>query len=207
MASDVITFIYKTTTSVVQFVNKVIEKKRLPEFFISTPLLFLSYYVIFKIKYAMLWYFLIPAGIYALYWHYLFMHPKKYKIPVSSYVHWADEDWWWALNGWEFEEEVAKVFEKNGYKAIVTKKTGDGGIDILMFKDKKKIIVQSKHFINPVSVSYVRELNGLKEDFQADELIMVASSGLTRDGYEFSKNKPYYKEMNLQAIMEMASRV
>lgn len=207
MASDVITFIYKTATFVVQFVNKVAEKKRLPEFFISTPLLFLSYYVIFKIKYAMLWYFLIPVGIYALYWHYLFTHPRKYKIPVSSYAHWADEDWWWSLNGWEFEEEVAKVFEKNGYKATVTKKTGDGGIDILMFKDKKKIIVQCKHFINPVSVSYVRELNGLKEDFQADELIMVASSGLTRDGYEFLKNKPYYKEMNLQAIMEMASKV
>ena len=74
-----------------------------------------------------------------------------------------------------------------------------------MYKDRKKIIVQCKHYQNAIPVSYVRELNGLKEDFNADELIMVASSGLTSDGYEFLKNKPYYKEMNLDDIMEIAA--
>ena len=60
-------------------------------------------------------------------------------------------------------EEAARVFRLNGYKAKVTKKTGDGGIDILMYKNGKKIIAQSKHYTKPVGVSVARELNGIKD--------------------------------------------
>ena len=101
---------------------------------------------------------------------------------------------------------MARVFRLNGYKVKVTKKTGDGGIDLLMYKDDKKIIVQCKHYTSPVGVSVVRELNGLKDDFKADELVLVASSGVTKSCKDFIGNKPYFKILDLEDIIRMGLR-
>jgi hypothetical protein len=53
----------------------------------------------------------------------------------------------------------------------------------------------------------VRALYGVKEDFRADEVLMIASSGLTSSSQDFIKNKDCYKAMSLKDIMKMASQV
>jgi len=200
-------------SAIVAFVTLAIKKGRLKELLISTPILFLGYWLDFSLEniysqhlnvIGILIMYALPLGIYAIYWYFLFQQEKITSIRANR--NWANRDWWWALDGWEFEEEVAEVFRLNGFKAKVTKKTGDGGIDIVMHKDGLKYIVQCKHYRKEVSVEAVRELNGLKNDFQADILYFIASSGLTKAGYEFISNKPYYFVFTLEDIIAMGLR-
>lgn len=148
--------------------------------------------------------YLIPFTVYAIYWSIILTMPF-YKKEDTEY-HWADTEWWWNLDGWEFEEEVAKVFRKHGYKATVTKKTGDGGADIIMYKDKKKIIVQCKHYVNAVGPEPVRALWGIKGDLRGDEVYLIASSGVTKSAEKFIKSKPVFHVYTLSDIVNLALR-
>ena len=199
----VITFI---VTLSAKFIKKVIEKERILEFVISTILVLYAYYMISSYKISDYVIYTIPALIYAVYWIFIFNIPKRGKY--NTEIHWADEDWWWSLDGWEFEEEVAKVFRKQGYKAKVTKKTGDSGVDIVMYKNKKKIIVQCKHYKDNASPESVRALWGVKEVFNADDVIMVASSGVSKGSLNFIDiHKPYYTLYTLRDIINFANVV
>ncbi len=119
---------------------------------------------------------------------------------------WKQRQWWWTLDGWQFEQEVARVFRINGYNATVTKGSGDGGVDIILKKDGYKAIVQCKHYQNPVPPEPVRALWGCKDDFGADEVIIVASSGLSEMSAKFIQNKPNYKALNLDDIIDMSEQ-
>ena len=147
-----------------------------------------------------IWY-LYPLIGYAIYWVFVFWILPEGQVSFSSEKHWGDLEWWWSLDGWQFEEEVAKVFRKRGYKATVTKKTGDDGVDIIMYKDKRKYIVQCKHYTSEVGPEVARALWGVREDFKADEVILVASSGVTRAVSKFVDNKPNFIIYDLKGII------
>lgn len=117
-----------------------------------------------------------------------------------------EREYWWGLDGWQFEQQVAKVFEAIGYKADVTKGSGDGGVDIILTKDNYRAIVQCKHHTDPVKPEAIRALYGVKKDFHADEVIMVASVGATPSGYDFIKDKPDYKLYTLDDIIKMSEK-
>lgn len=205
--SNVIEFIVSVVTFLYNFGKAVIEKGRILEFLISTCLLAAWFFIFNNFPDVHLAVFVVPVLIYAGYWYYLInVAPESWR-GKSTNSNWNNEQWWWNLDGWEFEEEVAKVFRKHGYRAEVTKKTGDGGIDIILWKDGKKIIAQTKHYRNEVGPEPVRALWGVKEDFKADEVLMVASSGFTKASNDFIRKKPFYKCMTLTDIMKMASEV
>ena len=186
------------------FIKKAYTAGRTVELFLSSAVLIGTYYALWCAHPSMGWSYIIPVILYSLYWVYLFSHEKI--TSVGSNPMWADRSWWWNLDGWEFEEETAKVFRLNGYKAEVTKKTGDGGADIILYKDGIKIAAQCKHYRNPVSVKVARELNGIKDDLRADKLLLIASSGVTKSCTEFLSNKPYFKVMDLEDIIRIGLR-
>ena len=189
------------------FIRKAIEQKKVVELFISVPLLICTYWVMYEMAVRTLWCWLIPFALFAIYWAYLFSLKVEEEITnPSPNPCWANRNWWWTLDGWSFEEEVAEIFRLNGYDVEVTKKTGDGGVDLILWKDDMKTIVQCKHYSAPIQVGFVRELNGVREDYRAQRVIMVASSGCTSQGYQFIKNKPYYTILDLDDIIEMGLR-
>ena len=147
--------------------------------------------------------------VFCIYWKKLF-NKSPYKqfsqkqIKINS-EYWDQLSWWWKLDGWQFEEEVAKIFILNGYHAIVTKGSGDGGVDIILKKDGYKAIVQCKHYKNPVPPEPIRALWGCKDDFEADEVILVASSGITQSGADFTSNKPNFIVLTLEDIIIMGN--
>lgn len=190
-------------TLISKFIQVVAERDRLLEFFISTPALIYVYYALAHYTKAEFPVYLVPITIYCIYWSILIVSPKKSSYP--SEVHWGDENWWWSLDGWDFEEEVAKVFRKHGYKAKVTKKTGDDGADIIMYKNKKKIIVQCKHYQGNATPESVRALWGIRDTFKADEVILVASSGVSEVSKKFiKKHSPCYTLYTLKDIIALA---
>ena len=119
---------------------------------------------------------------------------------------WKEREFWWRLSGHEFEHEVARVFRYHGFKATVTKGSGDGGADIILEKDGKRIVAQCKHYRQPVPPEPIRALWGIKDDFKADEVLLIASSGITDMGARFIQNKPNFKVMNLDDIIILANK-
>jgi restriction system protein len=64
------------------------------------------------------------------------------------------------LNPYLFEKTVASVFEDIGYEVLVTSRSGDDGIDVLLFKSNEVIGVQVKRYRERIKVSQIRELLG-----------------------------------------------
>lgn len=58
-----------------------------------------------------------------------------------------DKEYWYGLDGHKFEQEIANIFRKNGFNAKVSKIGADGGIDIVVTKDKKNMQFNVRHIL------------------------------------------------------------
>lgn len=95
--------------------------------------------------------------------------------------------------GWRnFEELVGEAFRRQGY---VVEETGlggaDGGIDLMLRKDGRRVLVQCKQWRRRrVPVNVVREMYGLLRHHGADGVQIATVGGFTRDAERFASGKP-----------------
>ena len=83
-------------------------------------------------------------------------------------------------NGYEFEEYVANLYKKLGYRIEeVTKKSGDQGADVIAYKDNVKYVIQVKFYSNPVGNKAVQEVVASIGMYKADKGIVVTNSTFT----------------------------
>lgn len=62
------------------------------------------------------------------------------------------------MDGWEFEEYVAKLLLRNGYRHVeVTSGSKDQGVDILAEKDQLSYAIQCKNYSSKISNKAVQE--------------------------------------------------
>ena len=85
------------------------------------------------------------------------------------------------MDRWRFEELIAGLFDAFGYEVELTKRTRDGGVDIIALKDaevSEKYLIQAKrpepH--NPIGVRCVREILGVKEIKRANKAILATTT-------------------------------
>ena len=109
---------------------------------------------------------------------------------------------WMEIEPWEFEKEIAILFEKQGYTAEVTKKSRDGGIDIFLTLDGKRGVVQCRRFKSKVGPGPVRDLYGTMVAGRYSYGFLVCPSGFSNNAYEFSRGKNI-KLIGLKRIMEL----
>ena len=99
-----------------------------------------------------------------------------------------EQRYWFDLNPFEFEKEVAYWFEQQGYNSIVTKKTGDGGVDIIISKGKYKAYVQCKRYkTSKIDRPTLNALYGVVCADNVDQGIVVCLLGITDEANEFAK--------------------
>lgn len=99
-----------------------------------------------------------------------------------------EQRYWFDLDPFEFEKEVAYWFEQQGYNSIVTKKTGDGGVDIIISKGKYKAYVQCKRYkTSKVDRPTLNALYGVVCADKVDQGIVVCLLGITDEANEFAK--------------------
>lgn len=94
------------------------------------------------------------------------------------------------LSWQDFEELLAEAFRRQGYDAEVTggSRTPDGGVDIVLRRGPEKWLVQCKHWKKyRVSVTTVRELQGVVSVERAQGGILVTSGTFTRDARRFAE--------------------
>jgi hypothetical protein len=82
-----------------------------------------------------------------------------------------------------FEELVADIFKKHGYRTRLTQATRDEGVDIILLDDEsaKKAIVQAKRYRDDrkIGVAIVRELIGTQILHQVSKAYLVTSSSFS----------------------------
>ena len=131
----------------------------------------------------------------------------RYLDDLYAYWYWQEMarlDFWMSLTGHQFEDAVAAVFRRAGYDAKVSKHGGDGGVDIVLQKEGKRIAVQCKAHKTPIGPSVARDLLGTMAPFGFDEGIIASRSGFTGGVYEFTQDKRIAL-MDLAAILKMDS--
>jgi hypothetical protein len=98
--------------------------------------------------------------------------------------------YWTLLDGYSFEQATAEVLRKHQFTALVTRGSGDGGIDIEVTRNGLRGVVQCKALINCVGPSVVRDLYGVIHHCRAAFGIVVSRGGFTRGAGDFARDKP-----------------
>ena len=123
----------------------------------------------------------------------LYKRYSQFKDAQYAYTYWVETaslNYWMGLDGHQFEDAVAAVYRSNGYIAKVSKHGGDGGVDIVLEKDGRRIAVQCKAHKAQIGPSVARDLYGTMAHFGFDEGIIVSRSGFTVGVYDFVAGKP-----------------
>jgi HJR/Mrr/RecB family endonuclease len=91
------------------------------------------------------------------------------------------------MDGVEFENYLAKLFEGFGFEVETTPTTGDYGADLLLYKSQQKIAVQAKCYSGSVGVSAVQEaLSGMMY-YQCHSAWVVTTGNFTANALELAQ--------------------
>lgn len=113
-----------------------------------------------------------------------------------------------AMSWREFEMLVGEAFRRRGYAIQETGLGGaDGGIDLILRKDGKTILVQCKQWkTQRVDVKIVREMYGLLAHHSAAAVKIVAVGAYTVDARRFAQGKPI-ELIHGEALLAMVREV
>ncbi len=93
-----------------------------------------------------------------------------------------------------FEGLVAELFGAMGMRAVTTRRSHDGGVDVHALDPTPirggKIVVQVKRYRNTVPPTAVRDLYGTVQDAGANKGVLVTTSGFGPGSHAFANGKP-----------------
>lgn len=100
-------------------------------------------------------------------------------------------EYWFSLNGHDFETEITNLFNKSGlFNAQKTKGSGDGGVDIILkTKNGITIFVECKAHKHPVGPNIIRGLYGTMASQKVKRGILISLGGVTEGVMDFIKDK------------------
>jgi restriction system protein len=98
------------------------------------------------------------------------------------------------LDGYEFELLVMRLLKEMGLEVEETKKSGDGGIDVLARSEEPitggLFVVQCKRYSSNVGEPQVRDLYGVVNHTNASKGILITNSAFTQQARRFAEGKP-----------------
>jgi restriction system protein len=113
----------------------------------------------------------------------LFIKGKRFKFQRVKDLYEVDE-----MDGLDFEHYLVPLFERLGYKAEVTKGSGDFGADLVLRKKGRKFVVQAKRFSSSIGVSAVQEVVGAVGYYKADGAMVVTNNYFTPAAEDLAKH-------------------
>lgn len=80
------------------------------------------------------------------------------------------------MSGHEFEEFVCSLFQSLGYRAQVTQKSRDFGVDVICEQGRDKIAVQTKRYSRKVNLRCVQEVTAGMRKYNCNKSMVVTNS-------------------------------
>jgi restriction endonuclease Mrr len=103
----------------------------------------------------------------------------------DDHIDWQDIQ---RMNGLDFEDVVANLFNSKGYNARVTSGSGDQGADVVAEKDFEKVVIQAKRYKGKVSNSAVQEVVASMKHYNADRGLVITNSEFTSSARELASS-------------------
>lgn len=92
------------------------------------------------------------------------------------------------MNGAEFEDFCAKLYQAKGYIVEQTPLSGDHGADLIAkAPDNKVYVIQCKRYSNTVSNTAIQEIYAAKSYYNADYSCVVTNSYFTQGARKLAK--------------------
>ncbi|WP_407640125.1 restriction endonuclease [Bacillus massiliglaciei] len=93
------------------------------------------------------------------------------------------------MDGFQFEVYLKVLFKKLGYAPLVTKKSGDFGVDLLLKGSNQTIAIQAKRYGygNKVSIKAIQEVYAGGKFYSADENWVVTNSFFTKSALQLAE--------------------
>lgn len=119
------------------------------------------------------------------------------------YVNKLSRDYWFSLDGHQFEKEMKKILTPFFKEVILTKGSGDGGVDIVIDNyDKERIIVQCKAHKKPIGPEPMRALIGVMGQFNASKGVFISLGGFSKGAKETATYSNIYI-MTIDDVIKM----
>ncbi|MGG6309804.1 restriction endonuclease [Paenibacillus macerans] len=106
------------------------------------------------------------------------------------------------MEGVQFERYLGYLFQAQGYNVKVTKAAGDYGADLILQKDRKRIIVQAKRYSKNVGIKAVQEAQAAIAYYSASQAWVVTNSDYTAAAYDLAKSNGV-RLINRDSLIEM----
>jgi len=90
------------------------------------------------------------------------------------------------MSGFEFENFIAHLFRKMGYTILVTKASGDQGIDVIIERNAKKYGIQTKCYSGVVGNSAIQEAVAGKEYYKLDNVMVITNRHFSKSAIELA---------------------
>lgn len=91
------------------------------------------------------------------------------------------------MNGKQFEDFVSVILQNLGYLTTVTQQSRDFGADIVVEKNGKKVVIQTKCYSSKVSLKAVQEVYSAMYKYHATECWVVTNNYFTKPAIELAK--------------------
>lgn len=101
----------------------------------------------------------------------------------------------------EFEHFVCELFKQFGYDAHVTKSTGDGGKDIMIYKNKCLTVAECKRYSkNKITRPDIQKFHSAIIDCKAESGYFITTSDFTDQAISYVLDKPIKLINGIQLI-------
>ena len=107
------------------------------------------------------------------------------------------------LKGYDLENFVADLLRSMGYRATVSPRGGDSGIDITAYKDEfpPRILVQVKSGDDDIKESTIQSLKGAMKE--GDYGLFITLSNYTKNARHYLDNTPIIRGINGTELVEL----
>lgn len=113
------------------------------------------------------------------------------------------------LDPLEFEMLVAELYKSLGYSVQLTKRSYDGGVDVIAEKpetsQKEKLLIQCKRFKDKVVVKDIRELLGVVSDGKATKGTLISTAFFTKAAIKFAGSNPRIELINYEDFAKLCN--
>jgi HJR/Mrr/RecB family endonuclease len=92
------------------------------------------------------------------------------------------------MNGSQFENFVALIFNQFGYKTTVTPASGDQGIDVIAEKNEERIGIQAKCYSNAVTNSAIQEVTAGIAHYKCNNGMVVTNNSFTKSAIKLAES-------------------
>ncbi len=91
------------------------------------------------------------------------------------------------MSGEEFEDFLAKIYRKKGYKVIQTPHSCDYGADLIITKSGYASCIQAKRYSSNVGSKAIQEVQASLNYYKASKGIVITNSKFTPNAIKLAK--------------------